>query len=253
LAVRVGCCGWAVKGGKRAYFQKFDSIEIQSTFYRLPRLSTARKWREDAPENFEFCVKAWQVITHDPRHWRRLDSSKIRNQDRYGLLKVTKENLGAWKEMKDICLELGARVCLFQTPPSFGFSRENYSRVLEFFSSIGDNRDFHIAWEPRGSWRNYPREIREICDSTGIIHASDPFRIEPLDGSEIGYLRLHGIGGREVNYSYEYKDEDLEKLLDFIRSLRESGKSRIYVFFNNMSMARDAERFKSLLRGKLLE
>ena len=59
---RLGLCGW--NGSQRAYFADFDCIEIQSTFYDPPMLAVARKWRVAAPSAFQFCIKAWQLITH---------------------------------------------------------------------------------------------------------------------------------------------------------------------------------------------
>ncbi|GFO96643.1 hypothetical protein ig2599ANME_0832 [groundwater metagenome] len=60
----VGCCGFPTSLEK--YFQTLRLVEVQKTFYKPPMLSTATKWRESAPKNFEFTVKAWQLITHLP-------------------------------------------------------------------------------------------------------------------------------------------------------------------------------------------
>ena len=71
---KVGCCGFVVS--QQEYFQLFNLIEIQNTFYQLPRLQTAEKWRATAPQGFEFTMKAWQLITHEPSSptYRRLKS-----------------------------------------------------------------------------------------------------------------------------------------------------------------------------------
>jgi WD40 repeat protein len=53
------------------YFSAFDCIEIQSTFYGPPSVGVATKWRNAAPPGFQFCIKAWQLITHT-------GSSKVR-------------------------------------------------------------------------------------------------------------------------------------------------------------------------------
>src|SRR5512134_2608231 len=62
--MKVGCCGFVV--AQRQYYRLFELIEIQQTFYRLPRLETAAKWRDAAPDGFEFTIKASQLITHEP-------------------------------------------------------------------------------------------------------------------------------------------------------------------------------------------
>ena len=62
--IKTGCCGFA--GAQGDYFDRFRLIEIQDTFYQLPQLKTAERWRRTAPEGFEFLIKAWQLITHLP-------------------------------------------------------------------------------------------------------------------------------------------------------------------------------------------
>jgi len=52
--IKAGCCGFAVKGGAKTYYKLFDVVELQSTFYRLPKIETAERWRREAPEWFEF-------------------------------------------------------------------------------------------------------------------------------------------------------------------------------------------------------
>jgi uncharacterized protein YecE (DUF72 family) len=68
----IGCCGWA--GSQPQYFSQFPVIEIQSTFYDPPASKVAARWRTFAPAEFEFCIKAWQLITHAPSNptYRRL-------------------------------------------------------------------------------------------------------------------------------------------------------------------------------------
>jgi uncharacterized protein YecE (DUF72 family) len=58
----VGCCGWAA--ARARYFKQFRTIELQSTFYQPSAVDLAEEWRRDAPEDFRFCLKAWQLITH---------------------------------------------------------------------------------------------------------------------------------------------------------------------------------------------
>ncbi len=50
----------------KKYFEDFSLVEIQKTFYSFPKTSTVKKWREKAKEDFEFTIKASQLITHDP-------------------------------------------------------------------------------------------------------------------------------------------------------------------------------------------
>ena len=82
----IGCCGWA--GSQTQYFSQFHAVEIQSTFYDPPASKVATRWRATAPSDFEFCIKAWQLITHSPssptyRRLRRpIDAELHRQPDR---------------------------------------------------------------------------------------------------------------------------------------------------------------------------
>ena len=64
MQLKIGTCGWGLKGGHEAYFSEFGVIELQDTFNNLPKPETARHWKAEAPEGFEFSMKAWQAITH---------------------------------------------------------------------------------------------------------------------------------------------------------------------------------------------
>jgi uncharacterized protein YecE (DUF72 family) len=79
----------------------------------------------------------------------------------------------------------------------------------------------------------------------GIAICSDYLRRGILVEGELMYSRLHGLGGREVNYRYRYSDEDLEKLKEMIFPF--IGKRKIYIMFNNVYMFEDALRFKRIL------
>lgn len=235
----IGCCGFPC--AKKEYYHKFPAVEIQSTFYELPHLDTAKKWRQEAPPDFEFTIKAWQLITHEATSptYRRL-KTKIPENKRgtYGSFKLTQEVFEAWQRTSEIAKALKTRIVLFQCPPSFIPSRKNIRNLRGFFEQIkGD--DLLFAWEPRGSW---PEElIRDICNDLGLIHCVDPFFMEPRSISPINYFRLHGKP--LYNLKYTYSGNDMNRLLDFC-------KNKTYVFFNNLNMLEDSLRFLRLVRGK---
>ncbi|HEY0528028.1 MAG TPA: DUF72 domain-containing protein, partial [Gemmatimonadaceae bacterium] len=60
--IKLGMCGFTI--GAAAYYKKFRVVEVQQTFYDPPPIATLERWRGDAPHDFEFTMKAWQVITH---------------------------------------------------------------------------------------------------------------------------------------------------------------------------------------------
>ena len=94
--IHVGCCGFPAARGK--YFQAFGLVEVQQTFYQLPRLSTAERWRREAPEGFEFTLKAWQRIPHEPTSstYRRLKARIDPDRaNHFGAFRATDEILAA--------------------------------------------------------------------------------------------------------------------------------------------------------------
>ena len=252
MRVKVGCCGFAVRGGMKAYFGRFKLVEVQRTFYKLPRPQTARKWRSQAPGDFEFTVKAWQAITHPPTSptWRKAGLSvPDEKKDRYGFLKPTEENFEAWEKVANICEILGARVCVIQCPPSFRFTPENVENVHAFFSSI-NRHGLLPAWEPRADWREHLDVVERLCDELDIIYVTDVLRHGVVLTGPVFYTRLHGLAEREFDYRYRYTDEDLRRLADTIVGLEERGVDEAYVLFNNVYMADDASRFIELLRER---
>ena len=237
MQVKVGCCGFA--GSQQEYFRLFRLIEIQNTFYKLPRLQTAEKWRTSAPPAFEFTMKAWQLITHEPSSptYRRLGRKIAPAQfERYGRFRFTAEVLQAWSQTAAFARALGATLVVFQFPASFLPSEENVAGMRAFFSQIGRGIS-RFAWEPRGPW---PAEvIVQLCTELDLIHCVDPFQQAPLYG-QFQYFRLHGISG----YRYQYSDADLQTLLGWTR------QKPSFVLFNNKSMREDAQRFLQLLNRK---
>ncbi|MEM4417545.1 MAG: DUF72 domain-containing protein, partial [Nitrososphaerota archaeon] len=133
-SVYVGCCGWAVRGGRKAYYRMFRTVELQETFYRVPRLETLERMRKEAPAGFIFNMKAWQAVTHpsDSPTWRRMKKPPG-DLARYGHLKPTRENLKAWETILDMAETLRPRVVVIQTPPSFKATPKNVENAERFF------------------------------------------------------------------------------------------------------------------------
>jgi uncharacterized protein YecE (DUF72 family) len=244
--IKVGCCGFP--GGKEKYFRMFNLAETQETFYRLPKLATAEKWRLEAPEGFEFTVKAWQPITHPPTSptWRKCPIKVGKERiDKYGLLRPTKENFEAWEKTVEICKALRAKICVVQCPPQFNFTPENVHNMKTFFSEI-DRGGIKIAWEPRGDWKQRVEEVKALCEDLDLIHVTDILRYNPAITGEVVYARLHGLNPREYDYKYKYTDDDLAALKDKVKSFQASKVEEVYVLFNNVWMAEDASRFQKL-------
>lgn len=232
----IGCCGWSES--KPKYFADFQVIELQSTFYDLPKPALAAKWRALAPASFHFCLKAWQLITHAASSptYRKL-KSRLGDTERalVGSFQSTEQVQLAWERTADIGRALRAAVILFQCPASFTPESSNIASLRRFFSNI-DRFGFRLAWEPRGGW---PSDLAiGLCDELQLLRCIDPFDSAGPRG-RAPYWRLHGRG----SYGYRYSDEDLSDL----ERLLVPGQNPEYVFFNNIWMRDDALRFRRLL------
>lgn len=230
----MGCCGFPV--ARKAYYEHFQCVEVQQTFYQPPEERTLKRWREEAPEGFEFTLKAWQLITHEPRSptYRRL---RLRLPEREleacGGFKPSDRVFWAWEVTKTSALILEAKIVIFQTPLSFRPVEEAVANLRAFFSSI-ERGPLLLGWEPRG-WP--PALVGDLCRELDLLHVVDPFKEEATWGG-IRYWRLHGRDG----YRYRYSDEEL-----LVLAARLEEDKDHYVFFNNTQMFEDARRFLDLL------
>ena len=232
--VLVGCCGFPVN--RKTYMSHLRAVEIQRTFYSLPQVRTAQRWRGEAPRDFHYTMKAWQLITHPASSptYRRLREPLSGPRDAYGYFRPTPEVWEAWERTREIGEVLDAEWIIFQCPRSFTPTEEHVTNLRAFFRRI-ERGPWRLGWEPRGAW---PDDlVRELCRELDLIHVVDPFVGLPVT-ENIAYFRLHGIGG----YRYRYTPEDLERVWSWAREYEEA-----WVMFNNVSMWDDARAFLALL------
>jgi uncharacterized protein YecE (DUF72 family) len=218
--IKVGCCGYPTSMKK--YFDNFYLVELNRTFYEYPRMATVMGWREKAPTDFEFTVKAHQDISH--RFKFEIEPS-----------------LKAFEQMKQICEALKARILLIQTPGSFRPERLNAAE--KFFHKMYRN-DLAIVWETRGAaWdtSDARRRLVRALAELNVSHVTDPFKNMPAYTSDITYFRLHGLG-KELYY-YQYTNDELKQLYELVSPLELEGK-QVYILFNNLAMFEDGFRFK---------
>lgn len=244
VEIRVGCCGWSAlrpedfgeedwqkkyKHRLQLYAAHFPLVEVNSTFYRLPRLSTAAQWRKLADEitpAFEFTIKVHQDVTHTYRFRGELARQ-------------------AFLRSVEIAQTLRAKILLLQCPASFTPSKENEEALRKFLTEV-DREEFLLLWEPRGNWRKEPALVRALCSELNLVHVTDPFQWLPVSQGQVFYLRLHGSPPGQKMYRYTYTDQDLVWLRETVHSL---SASTVYVLFNNNTMAQDAHRFLKFLRS----
>lgn len=233
---KVGCCGFRLPLGE--YTQLLPAVEVQQTFYQPPQIPTLERWRAEAPPEFEFVIKAWQLITHAARSptYRRL-RRKLTDEESAdaGFFKPTAIVREAWEVTAACARALRAKRVLFQCPASFTPTRENIANMERFFASV-DRENLDFCWEPRGDWSN--SLVGDLCKSLDLWHVVDPFAAKTVTPARI-YFRLHGRKG----WRYVYEDAELEELATMLSK----GKTA-YVFFNNIKMTEDALRFGEILR-----
>jgi uncharacterized protein YecE (DUF72 family) len=233
-AVKVGTCGFDLT--QKAYARVFSCVEVQHTFYQPPQIKTLERWRREAPANFEFTLKAWQLITHDARSptYRRLRRklSETEKQEA-GYFRTTAIVNEAWETTLASAEALRAKTILFQCPASFTPTEEHVANIGRFFRSI-DRHDLNLCWEPRGNWD--PAMVKSICARLRLCHVIDPF-VGKTETPNNCYFRLHGRNG----WRYQYETGELEELADLVR------ERDAYVFFNNTTKTDDALSFCKIL------
>jgi len=218
------------------YLQVFRFVEIDSSFYQLPRLETAARWRAAAPQGFQFAMKAWQVITHrasSPTYKRtRIDP---RDREYCGHFGFNPTIRWAWDETFAVAKTLNAILVLFQCPVSFRPTSENVANLKKFFERAKRGK-FFMGWEPRGEWDT--ELVARLCQELDLIHVVDPLQSPSAARGKIKYFRLHGIGGAQ----HHYTNQQLQRLKEFC-----AGRASAYCAFNNLAMADDAQRLMKLL------
>ncbi len=189
------------------YCREFATVELNSTFYHLPRLKTTEHWFDKSPEDFLFSLKAYRAITH----YRKLRDCEGELYRYLHLIKPLKPKLGA---------------VLFQLPPSLHMDRG----LLEDFLKILPP-GYRFAMEFRhDSW--LCDDIYNLLKSYNVALCINDFGRREMQmelTADFGYIRLHGPTGR---YGGSYSEEELAEWAERIGSAMESLKS-MFVYFNN--------------------
>lgn len=237
--ILLGTCGWSykeweekfyTKGEKhklRAYARIFQTVEIDSTFYRYPSKGAVMGWLRYSPSNFIFSAKIPKVITHDKK---------------LGLKDDVEADLSAFlKIMEPLQLNGKLGCLLIQLPPSYEYNPEN----LESFFRILLPQ-FRYAVEFRNlSWMR--EETWQLLKKHNVAYTNVDEPLLPPDlhiTADIAYFRWHGHG-KEPWFNYLYKEEELEAWVPKV--LETSGQvKQIYGYFNNHYHGYAAENCLSL-------
>lgn len=234
--ITVGTSGFHLT--KEKYAELLSCVEIQHTFYQPPQIKTLERWRAAVPTEFEFVIKAWQLITHEAksptykRLKKKLTEIERAEAGRFNSTAIVKE---AWETTLACAATLKAKIVLFQCPASFVQSKENVANLEKFFSTIKRGK-LEFAWEPRGDWNL--DLVKSICRDLKLRHAVDPFVGKTVTPHR-SYFRLHGRNG----WRYEYEADELAELASMVSKNKNS-----YVFFNNIRMTEDALKFQEIIK-----
>ena len=187
-------------GMLRYYATRFPTVEINNTFYRLPRENVLQDWASQVPESFTFAIKASQRITHFAR-------LKPESKDLLGYLLQNTTVLGD---------KLGP--VLFQLPPNM---QKDLERLKTFLGFLPRGRRFTFEFR-HSSWfdEDVVQALRENDVAMTIIDQDD-FATPPIASASWGYVRLHRL------------DYDAQSLAQWAERIKEPGWSDVYVYFKH--------------------
>jgi len=241
LSVNLGCAGWTIRrehsaqfsgGGSHLerYATLFNSVEINSCFYRPHRFSTYERWAASVPDDFRFSLKLPKAITHEARLVHAVPA----------LERFLAETSGLGPKRGPV---------LVQLPPSFAFD----SLVAgSFFTELRSRFEGDVVFEPRHeTW--FTEEVESMLRDYRIARvAADPARVPAA--AEFGgydrlvYLRLHG--SPRVYYS-AYSSEKLADVARVLEDKSAQGISTWCIFDNTALGAATADAMT--VRSQLLD
>jgi uncharacterized protein YecE (DUF72 family) len=190
------------------YAKYFDTVEINNTFYHLPKIKTFNSWRETVPKNFIFALKASRFITH----MKKLKAPKTSSKKLFTRMHRLEGTLGP---------------ILFQLPP--GWSR-NDRRLAKFLESLPAKHQYVFEFRD-SSWLT--QEIYELLKEHHAAFCIHDFRGERAPReitADFTYVRMHGP--RRAAYSGSYPPRVLKEWAEQIHVWQRTLKD-IYVYFNN--------------------
>jgi uncharacterized protein YecE (DUF72 family) len=212
----------------------FDCVEINSTYYTLVSARSFEGMEEKTGPGFEFVVKGYRGITHDPFD-NRLKDKKPTLRQAHENIKRFIYSIQPLKEKK----KLGA--VLLQFPVFFypgSGSRDYLIQCKELFSGIPLVIEFrNCAWAKPPTFEFLREQHLAFC---AVDEPQLPRLMPFIDEvtSSIGYLRFHGRNKHWFNtpvderHNYRYSEQELKDFLPEIKKMDKESKT-LYIFFNN--------------------
>jgi uncharacterized protein YecE (DUF72 family) len=287
--IRVGTSSWADPGFVREWYppkmaarerltwyaERFDYVELNSSFYAVPDRTTVHKWVEETPDGFLFDVKAHRLLS---RHSAPLDSlppelrddAQTSGRGRVTLTPALESALARRMVEETAPLaesgKLGAY--LVQLTPAFSPAKHSLDELDNLVEAL---KPHHVAVELRN--RNWVRperrdetlgwfsehELAFVCvDAPPDEHFSImPSDLDAVTTDRLAFIRLHGrntdgyLKGKSVaeRFGWRYEDDELEEVAGRARSMAEQA-GEVHVAFNNNrgdDAPTAAQRFRALL------
>ena len=250
VKVYIGTSGWSYPKGEGTwtgyfyppgkineleyYSQFFNTVEINSSFYRPPNPGYVYNWVRRVPEGFLFTVKLWQKFTHPKMYKEATGEEAVISQRDVDIFKQSIEPLVKYGK-------LGA--LLAQFPPSF--KSDSYGKQI-LNAVIGTFGQYRLAVELRHrSWSDDKETATLLKENyASWVQIDEPkFKTSVAEGlpitADMIYFRFHGRnaemwwkGNTETRYKYLYSQEEVNELADKVKSLTEKAKLA-FVLFNN--------------------
>jgi len=223
---RIGCSGWNYKAWRGPFYprelavarwltfytSRFDTVEINNTFYRLPEASTFAAWRAQVPADFLFAVKASRFLTHMKR------------------LREPEEPLA---RLFSRASALGRRLgpVLYQLPGNFQIDITRLDAFLQALPRLsGGKRIRHVVEFRHPSW--YVAEVLDVLRARGValcLHDKDGSAIDGPMEAPFVYVRFHGTSGR---YHGSYSSRALDRWAHRLAEQAQGGRE-VFAYFNN--------------------
>jgi len=155
------------------YAEHFNTVEINNSFYQLPKKKTLLTWRKSVPEKFFFAVKASRYITH----MKKLKTAEKALYSFLNRVRLLGDKLGP---------------VLFQLPPRWRFNPDRFQEFLEILPS-----GYRYAFEFRDrTWQNSKvYEAMKCFNVAFCIYDLDGFLSPKIITADFVYVRLHGPDG----------------------------------------------------------
>ena len=277
--LRIGTCSWAdealskhwyppgVSAAERLpyYAEHFDTVEVDSTYYRLPVEEMVQRWAERTPDDFVMHVKAFGLMTRHPVKVQTLptdlrdeapvdERGRVERPSREFRAEVFRRFLEALEPLRSAG-KLGG--ILFQFP-SYVVHKDRSLDYLQWArEQLGDDEmlvEFrHVSWlddEHRTETLRFLEELRAthvIVDAPRIDGAKNVAPTVLALTSPTAYVRFHGRnastwnkrgGSAAERFDYLYSDDELREWVGPLRELAEQAE-QAYAFFNNNATSPD--------------